>query len=227
MTRDWLSRWENGHTGWHQAGGNSALRKFWPQLGSGSRVLVPLCGKSSDLLWLAGQGYKVTGVELSEIAVRAFFDESGLSFKLEEAGGLKWFRCLEHSVTVVCGDYFKFSDAPFDALYDRAALVALPPHMRPGYIKHTKNLLKPGAPQLLITLEFDQSKANGPPFSVDSDEVRGYWPRIRRIADRNDIRNCPPKMCEAGISEFVEVVWVSELRLTHLNPPQQNRKAWN
>ncbi|MGB5485800.1 MAG: thiopurine S-methyltransferase, partial [Lysobacterales bacterium] len=63
--KDWHSRWESGNTGWHQPGGSSALRKFWPGLHPGGRVLVPLCGKSPDLLWLAKQGYDVTGVELS------------------------------------------------------------------------------------------------------------------------------------------------------------------
>ena len=206
---DWLSRWESGHIGWHQSGGSVALRKFWPGAGCGERVLVPMCGKSPDLLWLAKQGHDVTGVELSEIAVRAFFDEAGLEFEVTKAGELKWFRNLQQNITIACGDYFKFSDKPFDALYDRAALVALPAHTRPKYVQHTKTLLKPGAAQLLLTLEYDQSKANGPPFSVMSDEVKSYWPGIRRVGHRADTKNSPPKFREAGIYEVVEAVWVT------------------
>ncbi len=167
-----------------------------------------MCGKSPDLLWLAKQGHEVTGVELSEIAVRAFFDEAGLEFEVTKAGELKWFRNLQQNITIACGDYFSFSDKPFDALYDRAALVALPAHTRPKYIQHTKTLLKPGAAQLLLTLEYDQSKANGPPFSVMSDEVKSYWPGLRRAGDRADTKNSPPKFREAGISAVIEAVWV-------------------
>jgi thiopurine S-methyltransferase len=206
---DWLCRWENGHTGWHQVNGNTALRKFWPRLALGSRVLVPLCGKSPDLLWLAQQGLVVTGVELSEIAVRDFFDESGIQFEINKTGELMWFQSLEQAITIVCADYFQFSDQAFDALYDRASLVALPPQIRPAYIQHTKSLLKPGAAQLLLTLEYDQSKADGPPFSVEPEEVESYWARLQRVGDRNDTKNMPPKFQEAGIEEFVEAVWVT------------------
>ena len=129
----WHSRWEAGQTGWHEPEGNVALHKFWPSLASDSRVLVPLCGKSSDLLWLAEQGCSVTGVELSEIAARVCFDDAGLPFETENSGGFNWFRCREANIVIAVGNYFEFLDAPFDALYDRAALVALPPKKRVEY----------------------------------------------------------------------------------------------
>ena len=86
MTEDWLLRWHEDRIGWHEASGNAALAKYWPAVAEHSRVLVPLCGKSPDLLWLASQGYEVTGIELSEIAIRAFFEESGLDFETGTAG---------------------------------------------------------------------------------------------------------------------------------------------
>ena len=109
MFEDWKSRWEEGRIGWHEASGNDALHKHWPTPGNGERVLVPLCGKSPDLKWLALEGYEVTGVELSEIAVRAFFEEANLKFEVSVADGLSIFRCLDPTITLVCGDYFKFS----------------------------------------------------------------------------------------------------------------------
>ena len=210
MKDEWLARWENCQTGWHEAEGNTALRKFWPRLAAGNRVLVPLCGKSPDLLWLAQQGHDVTGVELSEIAARAFFVETGLSFEIESHGNLLCFRGIEQAVVIVCGDYFQFSDEPFDALYDRAALVALPPELRSDYVAHTKTLLKPDAAQLLITLEYDQSRANGPPYSVLPDEVHAYWPGIKRAGDLSALNNMPPKFRDAGVKEFVEAVWLTD-----------------
>lgn len=205
----WLSRWKSGQTGWHEADGNTALQKFWPPMPRGSRVLVPLCGKSPDLHWLAGQGCDVTGVELSEIAARDFFDEAGLLFEVETSEGFSLFRCPEANITIVCGNYFEFSDLPFDALYDRASLVALPPKLRPVYIEHTKSLLKPDAQQLLVTLEYDQSKAEGPPFSVMPDEVKAYWPGLRCVDAHEDISNSPPKFRDAGITTLIEAVWVT------------------
>jgi len=112
MKDEWLARWESGQTGWHEAEGNSALRKFWPRLATGSRVLVPLCGKTPDLLWLAQQGIEVTGVELSEVAARAFFVELDISFEIEPFGKLLCFRGVDQAVTIFCGDYFQFSDEP-------------------------------------------------------------------------------------------------------------------
>jgi thiopurine S-methyltransferase len=209
MNDEWLARWECGRTGWHEAGGSSALRKYWPQLTRDARVLVPLCGASPDLLWLAEQGCDVTGVELSEIGVRSFFAEAGISFEVETGHGCLWFRGLQKRVSIFCGDYFQFSDEPFDALYDRAALVALPPALRPAYVEHTKSLLKRDATQLLITLEYDQHKVNGPPFSVMPDEVRTYWPGLSRVGDLCALKNMPPKYRDAGLCEFVEAVWLT------------------
>lgn len=209
MRDEWLVRWEKGQTGWHEETGSSALRKFWPRLNAGKRVLVPMCGKSQDLLWLAEQAFEVTGVELSEIAARSFFVENDMTFELDESEGQLWFRASDKSLAIVCGDYFEFSNGPYDALYDRAALVALPAALRPAYVEHTKTLLTADAVQLLVTLEYDQSIVNGPPFSVLPEEVSSYWPQLRRAGDLCALKNMPPKYRDAQLSEFVEAVWLS------------------
>lgn len=211
----WHSRWEAGQTGWHEPEGNAALRKYWPSLSRGSRVLVPLCGKSFDLLWLAEQGCSVTGVELSEIAAHAFFNEAGLAFETEYKNGFNWFRCREANIDIACGNYFTFVDQPFDALFDRAALVALPAKKRTEYVLQTKNLLKPDASQLLLTIEFDQSVVEGPPFSVMPDEVKSHWPGLERVHEQDDIDNSPPRFRDAGIEEVLEVVWLGRHRTPH------------
>ena len=206
---DWLLRWKEGRIGWHEAEGSAALREFWPGIAEGARVLVPLCGKSPDMLWLAEQGAEVTGVELSEIAVRAFFEENQLSYEVQDYGGQHLYRSISPRINIVCGDYFKFSDQPFDALYDRASLIALPPQIRPAYVRHTKSLLTENACQLLVTLEYDDRKVGGPPFSVKASEVHEYWGDIQRVAERNDIDDSPPKFRKAGLDTVIEAVWVS------------------
>ena len=65
MNDAWIERWQIGRTGWHEPQGNASLKRYWDL--TGRRVLVPLCGKSADLLWLESQGNSVTGVELSEL----------------------------------------------------------------------------------------------------------------------------------------------------------------
>ena len=76
----WHERWERAEIGFHKQEINVHLQQFWNclELPAGERVFVPLCGKSLDLLWLAGEDHPVTGVELSPIAVDAFFQENEL-----------------------------------------------------------------------------------------------------------------------------------------------------
>jgi thiopurine S-methyltransferase len=206
MTEPWIERWQERRTGWHESGGNAGLRRHWRV--SGRRVLVPLCGKTPDLKWLAERGNEVIGVELSEIAIQAFFEEQGLIFEIED-GVLPAWRAQGAPITIYLGDYFALSGIRCDAHYDRAALVALPAELRPAYAAHTQTLLIPGAEQLVVTVEYEQSLANGPPYSVPAQEVLRYWPDLQRVDVRDDIDNGPPKFRQAGLREMLEVVWRS------------------
>lgn len=205
MMEPWLERWQEGRIGWHEASGNAGLQRFWNA--SNRRVLVPLCGKSVDLLWLESQGNEVTGVELSPLAARAFFEENKIDYEFAGDGR---YRAVDRAISIACADYFEFSGETFDACYDRGALVALPPNLRPRYVEHTRSLLSPGAYLLLIALEYAQEQADGPPFSVDAAEVLNYWPALERIDVREDIENSPPKFREAGLEQMFEVVWRRE-----------------
>lgn len=209
MTEDWLDRWNKGRTGWHEAAGNAGLQAHWPRLAPGSRVLVPLCGKSPDMLWLARQGHHVTGVELSNVAARAFFSENALPHSTDDKGNLSRYVADEPAVEIFCGDYFDFNAEQFDALYDRGALVALPEETRSGYVRHTKNLLKQGALKFIVTLEYEQNVVSGPPFSVSAEELATYWQGLERVEAKDDIENCPPKFRAAGLREIREVFWRS------------------
>jgi len=174
----WIGKWELQETGFHQPEVNAALRKFWSGLGlsPGARVFVPLCGKSGDMIWLREQGHEVTGVELSPLGVEAFFAENCLTpekskqgaFDVSEADGIR----------ILCGDFFALtaeSLAGVTAVYDRAALIALPPELREKYAAHMAKILPPGARMLVVTLEYPQEEMQGPPFSVPEAEVRRLY----------------------------------------------------
>jgi thiopurine S-methyltransferase len=204
MTESWLERWREGRIGWHEEGGNASLKKHWKA--SGRRVLVPMCGKTVDMLWLEEQGNSVAGVELSDIAARAFFEENGLQYTIRE-GTLPAYTALGRDITIFCGDLFAFDEPGFTGWYDRGAFVATPAEQRPAYAEHIDALLAPGACRLLITLEYDDSIAAGPPFSISPEEIRRYWPDLQRVDRYDDIDNGPPKFRDAGLAEMFETIW--------------------
>lgn len=180
----WLERWKQGQTGFHQAEGHPLLRKYWPQVapGSSSHVLVPLCGKSQDMIWLADQGHRVTGIELSEIAAQEFFAESGLDYRRERNGSFDCF--IGNHIEIRVGDIFDLPAAGltrFEAFYDRAALIALPEDMRRAYVTHLMSGLPRGATGLLITLGYDPSLMDGPPFNVDDADVGDLYGRYAHV----------------------------------------------
>jgi len=204
MSEDWCERWLQGRIGWHEPSGNASLRKYWQA--SGKRVLVPLCGKSVDMLWLEAEGNDVTGVELSAIAASAFFEENAIPYTIRE-GDLPAYVADTRRITIYCGDFFDLGERGFDACYDRGALVTLSRDVRPAYVEHIKYLLTPDAYKLIVTVEYDDEIATGPPFSISEDEFFAYWPELEQVDHYDDIDNGPPKFRDAGLSEMFESVW--------------------
>jgi thiopurine S-methyltransferase len=205
LAETWQERWREGRIGWHEESGNASLKKHWRL--NGREVLVPLCGKSVDLRWIAEQGNRVIGVELSPLAVEAFFAEQELDYSVANDGDLRRYEAGTPDITIYCGDFFGLSSIRCDAHYDRGALVALPPAVRPAYAAHVSSMLTDDAQQLLITLQYDATTAQGPPFSIDDSEVLGYWKHLQCIDASEDIDNAPPKFLEAGLTSLTEKVW--------------------
>lgn len=173
----WHNRWQTNQTGWHERDVNPLLIAHFPSLNvpPGVRVFVPLCGKSLDLGWLLSQGYAVAGAELSELAVTQLFAELGIEPTISEVGKHKHFH--REKIDIYVGDLFDLSRealGPVDAVYDRAALVALPEAMRVQYTVHLKGLTGL-VPQLVIGYEYDQAVVPGPPFSVTPDELHRHY----------------------------------------------------
>ena len=207
----WIERWQEGRIGWHETDGNANLKKHWHM--TDCRVLVPLCGKTPDMKWLADLGNHVIGVELSELAVAAFFVEQDLDYTVTD-GEMRAYQSTDPAITIYCGDYFTLQCERCDAHYDRGALVAIPQELRAAYAAQTRTLLTEAAEQLIITLEYDESIANGPPFSVSGDELLAYWPDLVCVDSYDDIGNGPPKFIEAGLTRMIETVWLSDRSVT-------------
>jgi thiopurine S-methyltransferase len=205
MHDDWLQRWATGNIGFHRREVHPALMRHWqPTAGS---VLVPLCGKSLDLRWLAERGHTVVGVELAERAVADFFAEQGLRHE-RRYGPVPAWVASELPITIYQGDYFAVDGLQCDALYDRAALIALPPDVRRRYAAHTDRLLRPGAFRLVVTLEYEQRLVGGPPFAVAADEVEAHWPGLDLLERTAADQDAPPKFRAAG-AVLHEAVWRS------------------
>lgn len=152
----WLQCWRDRQIDFHQPTINRFLTRFWPglKLTPGSRVFVPLCGKSLDMIWLAEQGHQVIGVELSPIAVAAFFSENGLKPNRRRAG--KFTRWQHGRISILCGDYFALKPADLgkiDTVYDRAALTALPEDIRRQYVSHLRKIVPETSQIFLLTTE--------------------------------------------------------------------------
>lgn len=208
----WHARWRQGEIGWHQDEINVHLHAHWARLGfdAESRVFVPLCGKTLDLLWLAGQGHRVLGVEISALAVDAFFAENGLTPKVLVEPPFLRYRVDE--LEILCGDFFDLTPSHLEevtAVFDRASLVALPPEMRPRYAEHLRRILRPDSGLLLVTLDYDQAEMSGPPFSVEDAEVSGLLGdhfRIDRLAEL-DVLAENERFRQRGLTRLSERVY--------------------
>ncbi len=208
----WHERWERSEIGFHQQDINVHLQQFWSRLDltPGQRVFAPLCGKSRDLLWLAGEGHPVTGVEISLLAVEAFFVENGLRPRRWREGAFEIWEVDE--IRILLGDFFDLE--PYHlvdcaGVYDRASLIALPPPMRERYARHLDTILPPGIRVLLVTLEYDQSVLAGPPFAVGEAEVRALYQATHEVEllDTRDALAEESRWRERGLTWLLERVY--------------------
>ncbi|MGY3041731.1 thiopurine S-methyltransferase [Rhodanobacter sp. TND4EL1] len=212
----WQQRWRDGRTGFHQDRPTPLLLKHWSTLAlaAGTRVLVPLAGKSLDLLWLAARGHRVLGVELSPLAVNQFFTEHGLVPEIFDSRYGSHHRA--GNIELICGDVFGLDAealAGCAAVYDRAAMIALPPELRRRYVDELYAQLPVGCRGLLITLDYPQQEKVGPPFAVPEMEVRERFEPAWEVAtlECRDILAEQPGFVAEGVSALQTAVY----RLSH------------
>jgi len=209
----WLSRWASNKAGFHQMHVNAHLERWADrlELAEGDAIFVPLAGKSRDMLWLAERGYRVIGVELSTIAVEAFFVEAKLDPVIEEHGAFT--RYSSGSIGLLRGDFFDL--APDDlagatAVYDRASLIAFPPAMRARYARHLASIVPSGTRMLLITVEYPDGEMEGPPFSVPEQEVRHLFGDHFTLdhLDERDVLADNERFRQRGLTRLSEQVYL-------------------
>jgi thiopurine S-methyltransferase len=162
------------------------------------------------MFWLLEQGCSVVGVEISPIAVESFFAEHRLTpAATRESRFVRW---RIDALEILCGDFFELEKGDIgncQGVYDRAALIALPPDMRPRYVAHLSSLLNPHARGLLVTLEYNQSEMGGPPFSVSDAEVSRLFAEAYyvRLLCRTDILKSQARFREQGLTHLSEQAW--------------------
>ncbi|HMN44553.1 MAG TPA: thiopurine S-methyltransferase [Povalibacter sp.] len=209
----WLDRWSSNEIGFHQRSVNEYLQRYWPQLNvpPGTTVFVPLCGKSLDMHWLRERGHRVIGVELAHQAVADFFSEWGVTPEVGQAGPFERWRAQD--IELLCGDFFDLTAADLAgvrAVFDRAALIALPPDLREAYAAKLHDVLPPGTPTLLVTADYPQQEMSGPPFAVSDAEVRKLFGagRVQPLAER-DILQRPEneRFRQRGLTRLIERVY--------------------
>lgn len=200
----WLEAWSKGWTPYHNPQPNARLVKYLHLLGlePGKRVFLPLCGKSVDLHFLAKRGYEVLGNELSELAVKSFFE--GLDHSVTEADPFR--RYQSGPITILRGDFFALTarhlEGTIDAVYDRGSLIALEPALRRHYVPLMTKLTPAGCKTLLITADYSSSKDPLPPYNVSDKEVHDLYQAQHRIELLDEeLGACPPHLLERGVKE--------------------------
>lgn len=208
----WLDRWHENRIGFHEDGINRYLQAYLPQfeLPAGACIFMPLCGKAHDIAWIASQGYEVIGIELSQIAIEAFFDENGLDFQRFDTDRFAVYK--SGNISLLQGDFFDLRNDDLGAcslVYDRAALIAMECVDRPRYYDHMLSIVPAVSTMLLITLDYDQAEMTGPPFAVPNNEVRANYAGAFEITEleRCSIIDEQPRWRKVGLTALTETVF--------------------
>jgi len=213
----WQSRWKKDHTGWHMDTVYPNLPDYWPKLNLNRKaaVLVPLCGKSLDMLWLNEQGHRVIGVDVSKKAAQSFFEDNALSYETDSKASFTIYK--SGGLEIWVGDLFKLKPhflPGIAAIYDKAALIALPEEKREPYAGQIWNLCNKDTQILINTFEYKQEEMSGPPFAVHFEEVKQLYGEhfsIELLHEESIFENLPRFQQRGLSSHLIEKVY-------HLHP---------
>jgi SAM-dependent methyltransferase len=157
----WDERFAAGFTPWDARGVPPAFGRW---LGSstgpaaGTRVLIPGCGAAYEVAALVARGCDVLAIDYSAAAIERARQVLGPAFAD---------RLLQ-------ADFFAFDAAPFDWIYERAFLAALPPRLWTPWGQRCAQLLRQGGCMagFFFVDEAAAEPRRGPPFAVTSTELR-------------------------------------------------------
>lgn len=213
----WLQRWQVGNIGFHATEVNDQLKEIWPylQIPQNTTVFAPLSGKSLDLVWLRQQGHPVVGVEISELACRQFFSDQHIAPEIAQTENFRVFKA--DGYTLYCGDFFEFSRNYLPentCVFDRASLVAFPPEMRHSYAQKMDELMTNNATMLLISLRYSKDHMDGPPFSLETEDIRSLYSHSFQIQPLKSVNRIDmmEKFKERGLTE----IWEETYKLTKI-----------
>ncbi len=213
MERDfWIDRWESNQIGFHQDDFSPYLVKYWSALSvdEKSQVFVPMAGKTKDMLWLKNQGHDVLGIELSKMAVDAFFTENELTVSQNTVG--EHVHYTSDSIQFLCGDFFHLTaddTKNIKAVFDRASMVAMPVDLRKKYADHMATLLAPSVEVLLVSMEYPEGEMSGPPFSVSGGDIESIFANnfTVKLLESVDVLSGNPHLKERGLTSMVEKIY--------------------
>ncbi|GFN97348.1 thiopurine s-methyltransferase [Plakobranchus ocellatus] len=190
----WKRMWEFDEIDFHNEQVHQTLIEYLDRLGpcgKPANIFVPLCGKSLDVKWLADQGVQTVGLDGVHKALEQFYTEHGLDWEetnVPALGGAgKLLSSKDGRLKLYCGDITDFTvevGGCFDAVWDRAAVVALNREDVERYVQIMKGLVRPGGCILLESEEFEASDFDGitdvllklpPPHAMFEDEIRRLY----------------------------------------------------
>ncbi|KAJ8043018.1 putative thiopurine S-methyltransferase [Holothuria leucospilota] len=192
---EWEDRWQNGRIAFHRDNVNQNLLNNFERLANGRKelnFLVPLCGKTVDMKWLAGKGFEVTGIEGVTKACEEFFSEQDVKCNVSDIPDVpsgKLFKSEDGKIKIYNCDIFSLSSetlGQFDVIWDRGSLVAILAEDRQRYLGLMKSVIKPGGKILLEVVEYDwnERKTKGPPrpfFKHNLEDLYGNWCAIEEV----------------------------------------------
>jgi SAM-dependent methyltransferase len=149
----WDTRFRGGVTPWDAGGVPPFLASWLRQKKFPLRILVPGCGTGYEVRLFAERGHDVLAIDFSAAAVEAARQELGELARL-----------------VAQQDFFLFQAKPFDLVYERAFLCALPRRMWSQWARRLTELVRPGG-ELAGFFYLDDNQ-KGPPFGVAPHALR-------------------------------------------------------
>ncbi|MBC7429440.1 MAG: hypothetical protein H7336_12555 [Bacteriovorax sp.] len=185
----WNQVWQDGTIRFHQNVFNSQMvSKFRDVDLNGKTVLIPLAGKTRDILFFLEKGAQVTAVEFVEQAIIEFFENNEIQYT--KIGNL--YQC--ENLKFYAMDFFAFTtEKKFDVLFDRASQVVFAPAERPYYYQHMSTLIDTHTMLLLGAIEHTGPADFGPPHKISQAEVKNAYEKmgitLKKFSEQQDTTN--------------------------------------